>query len=375
MANLALFLPSLAGGGAERVLVDLAEGFAKRGHDVDLVLATAEGPYLKSLSDKVNVVDLGVKRTLASLPKLIYYLRKHKPQALLSSLEHANVIAVLANKLALSPTKVFIREAISSSHSTDDLSQSKAFVAMSLMKLFYPQADGLVAVSEGVADDMVSTLGVKREKISMILNPVLTERVFSLAKEPLEHKWFQEDTPILLSVGRLTSQKDFPTLINAFAKVHQERTVRLIMLGEGEDREKLERLIRDLGLEDAVDMPGFVDNPFKYMANASVYVLSSIAEGLPNALIQAMALGRPVVATDCPSGPREILEGGRYGELIKMQDSDAMAKAILKTLNEPPAAMTQDWVKRYAAEEVISQYLALLGVTDAPKNEPIMAHS
>ncbi len=375
MAKLALFLPSLAGGGAERVLVDLAEGFARRGHQTDLILATAEGPYLKNLSKEVKVIDLGVKRTLSATPKLRAYLAKHKPDAMLSTLEHANVVAVLANKLAGSPTKVFIREAISTSNSTMDLGKAKAFVAMSLMRLFYPKANGIVAVSEGVQGDMVKTLGVKPEKIEMILNPVLTERVFKLADEPLDHPWFQTEIPVLLTVGRLTYQKDFPTLLKAFAKLHAKRPVRLVMLGEGEEREGLERLAKDLNISEDLDMPGFVDNPFKYMSRASAYVLSSIAEGLPNALIQAMALGRPVVATDCPSGPKEILEGGRYGKLIPMQDVEAMARALSSVLSEPHKAMSEEWVKRYEAEAVISQYLAFMGVTSAPQKPSLSTHS
>ena len=365
MSNrVALFLPSLAGGGAERVLVDLAEGFAKRKQDVDLVLATAEGPYLKSLSKNVNVVDLGTKRTLTALPRLVRYLRRNRPRAMLSTLEHANIIAVFARMLARVPTKVVIREAISTSQASIDLSPPAAFTAVNLMKQFYPKANSIVAVSEGVASDMVETLGVKREKIEMILNPVLTERVFTLAREPLEHPWFTEDakkdTPVLLTVGRLTQQKDFPTLLEAFAKVRQQRHLRLVMLGEGEDRDMLESLASDLGITEDIDMPGFVDNPFQYMANASIYILSSVAEGLPNALIQAMALGRPVVATDCPSGPREILEDGKYGKLIPMQNAGAMAKAIKQTLDEPHTPMTEAWVKRYSAEQVINQYLDLL---------------
>ncbi|MCA9839472.1 MAG: glycosyltransferase [Trueperaceae bacterium] len=375
MARLALFLPSLAGGGAERVLVDLAEGFARRGHRVDLVLAAAEGPYLKTLSEAVNVIDLGVRRTLSATPKLRAYLTKTKPDALLSTLEHANVVAVLANKLAGSATKVFIREAISTSNSTMDLGKAKAFVAMSLMRLFYPRADGIVAVSEGVQEDMVKTLGVKPEKIEMILNPVLTERVFKLADEPLDHPWFQTEIPVLLSVGRLTYQKDFPTLLKAFARLRAKRQVRLVILGEGEERDKLEQIASDLEITADLDMPGFVDNPFKYMARASAYVLSSIAEGLPNALIQAMALGRPVVATDCPSGPREILEGGRYGKLIPMGDVEAMTKALTQVLSEPHKAMSDDWVRRYEAETVISQYLEFMAVTPVPEKQALGAHS
>lgn len=375
MAKLALFLPSLAGGGAERVLVDLAEGFARRGHEVELLLASAEGPYLKTLSPAVKVVDFGVKRTLSALPKLRNYLRKHRPQALLSTLEHANVVAVLANILAGSPTKVFIREAISTSSSTLGLSKTKAFIALNLMRLFYPRAAGLIAVSEGVAKEMVDILGVKAESVTMILNPVLTSRVFSLAQEALEHPWFGTDIPVLLAVGRLSHQKDFPSLIKAFASLRAEREVRLVILGEGEDRKALEQLAKDLAVDSDLDMPGFVDNPFSYMARASVYILSSLAEGLPNALIQAMALGRPVVATDCPSGPREILESGRYGKLIPMQDSVAMAQAIREILDETPRPMSQDWVKRYDAETVIDQYLDFLGVTETPQNRAVVVHS
>lgn len=362
--HIALFLPSLAGGGAERVLVDLSEGFVARGHQVDLVLVSCEGPYLKSLSKSINVVDLGAGRTLRALPKLVSYLRQNKPQAMLSTIENTNVIAIFAKLLARVSTKVVIREAISTSRSTIDLGPVMSFFATSAMKLFYPRADGIVAVSQGVATDMVQTLGVKEAKVKMILNPVLTERVFSLAKEPLDHAWFTKEAkakiPVIMTAGRLTKQKDFPMLLDAVAKVHQERPVRLVILGEGEDREALEKQAQTLGIQDFVQMPGFADNPFQYMANASMYVLSSVAEGLPNGLIQAMALAKPVVATDCPSGPREILEEGKYGKLIPMQDADAMARAICESLDEPHLPMSEDWIKRYSADDVVSKYLELL---------------
>ncbi|MGB9554008.1 MAG: glycosyltransferase, partial [bacterium] len=308
MDKLALFLPSLHGGGAERVKVNLAQGFAERGLKVDLVLAKAEGPYLSRVSSKVRVVDLRAKRVLYSLPALVQYLRRERPAALLSALNHANVVAIWAKKLACVKTRLVATEHTVLSQSTENTSSLRGRLMPLLIRLFYPWADAVVAVSRGVAEDLSSMTGLPLNKIKVIYNPVITPELFAKAEEPVDHPWFRPgEPPVILGVGRLTAAKDFPTLIRAFALVHKERPARLMILGEGEDRPELEALVRELGLEQDVALPGFVENSYKYMKRAAVFVLSSRWEGLPTVLIEALALGTPVVSTDCPSGPKEIL--------------------------------------------------------------------
>ena len=359
--TLTLFLPSLRGGGAERVLVNLANGFAERGYGVDLVLAKAEGVYFDQLSPAVRVVDLHTPRVLRALPGLVSYLRRERPAALLSALNHANVIACLAHRLARVPTRLVISERNTLSVSRPQNARGR--LVPWFMRWTYPWADAVVAVSQGVADDLVRTLGIAAERVKVIYNPVVDDELLAKAQEPLDHPWFTDGAPpVVLGVGRLTEQKDFPTLIRAFARVRTHRRARLMILGEGELRPQLEALVRQLGLQDDVALPGFVANPFAYMARAAVFVLSSRWEGLPGALIQAMACGAPVVSTDCPSGPREILEDGRWGRLVPVGDVDALAEAISATLSDGKRPDVAARAAAFRVEEAVEGYLHVMGV-------------
>jgi glycosyltransferase involved in cell wall biosynthesis len=294
--RIALFLPSLIGGGAERVMVNLACGFTKLGFCVDIVLVKAQGTYLQDIPPEIRIVDLKAERTLYSLPKLVGYLLREKPEALLSALEQANVVALWAKKLAFSPVRVVV-----SVHSTLSVSSQKAFSWRGRLSpwwahFFYPWAEAIVAVSQGVAEDLIACTGLPRREVHVIYNPIITPELFIKAEEPLDHPWFRlGEPPVVLGVGRLAEEKDFPTLIRAFALVKKERPVRLVILGEGEDRSKIESLVRKLGLEKEVALPGFVENPYKYMKRAAVFVLSSRWEGFGNVLVEAMTLGTPVV--------------------------------------------------------------------------------
>ena len=359
MQRIALFLPSLRGGGAERVMVNLARGFAERGLAVDFVLAKAEGPYLSQLPPGVRVVDLRASRVAVSLPGLVRYLRQERPQAMLSALSHANVLAIWARSLARVSTRLVVSEHSTLSEATENATTLRARAMPLLVRLSYPQADAVVVVSHGAADDLIRLTGLPAEKVNVIYNPVVTPELFAKAHEPLNHPWFQlGEPPVILGVGRLTAQKDFRTLIRALVLVRKERPARLMILGEGEDRPKLEALVRELGLEQDVTLPGFVENPYKYMKRAAVFVLSSRWEGLPTVLIEALALGRPVVATDCPSGPREILEGGKWGKLVPPGDPEELAKGILTALQE--SASTSVRLEPFTLEHAAAQYLALL---------------
>jgi len=359
--RIALFLPSFRGGGAERVMVNLARGFAERGLAVDLVLAKAEGPYISQVPPEARVVDLRVSRVLLSLPGLVDYLRRERPLALLSTLNHANIVALWAARLARVPVRVVVREANTVSVSTKNARNARERLMPTLMRYFYPWADAVVAVSNGVAEDLVRVTGLPKKKVHVIYNPVITPELFALAEEPLDHPWFASgEPPVVLGVGRLTAQKDFPTLIRAFALVRKERPARLLILGEGEERPKLEALVRELGLEEDVALPGFVDNPFKYMKRAGVFVLSSRWEGLPNVLIQALALGTPLVSTDCPSGPAEILENGRWGKLVPVGDVEALAEAILASFKQTAKPSVQIRAFDFNLERTVAAYLRVL---------------
>lgn len=359
--TLALFLPSLEGGGAERVMLNLARGIIQRGFPVELVLAQASGPYLKQLPEGITVIDLASGRTLASIPRLAAYLRRRRPQALLTALNHANMAALAARKLSGADVRVVVSE-----HNElfpGKLLDKEGVVFQRLMRYTYAWADKIVAVSHGVADSLARICGIPRRRIDVIYNPVIGQSLWERAREPLTHPWFTPgEPPVILGIGRLHKQKDFSNLIQAFALVRAERPARLVILGEGEERPALERLVLELGVTADVRLPGFVDNPYSYLAHSAVFVLSSAWEGLPTVLIEALAVGTPVVSTDCPSGPREILQDGRFGPLVPPRNSAALAKAITKSLDGQAPQVPDSWLDQFTLERATLRYLDALGV-------------
>ena len=227
-------------------------------------------------------------------------------------------------------------------------------------KIFFPWADAIVPVSEGVGNDLIR-LGIPAEQVTVIHNPIVTPDLIARSIEPLDHPWFVEGhVPIVVAVGRLTQQKDFSTLLRAFAKARVLRPMKLIILGEGELRSELESLVGQLNLQNDVSLPGFVENPFAYVSRSDLFVLSSLFEGLPTVLIEAMAVGTPVVAADCPSGPQEILKGGLYGPLVKLSSPDELAAAMLLRLRQPRDSKSlMQWASRYSIDESVNSYIRL----------------
>lgn len=353
-------MPGLYDGGAERTLLNLAEGIAARGYPVDLVLARAEGAYMSEIPDSVRVIDLKAARVLMCLPALVRYLRSEHPTALLATL-YANIIAVWARRMTGIPRRVVINEQNTLTSVSNGEKDLRWKLYPELAKWFYPWADGITAVSKGVADDLALATRMLPSQIQVIYNPIVTPDLHKKSKTSLEHPWFRTgEPPVVLGVGRLTSQKAFNVLIEAFARVIKSQPARLLILGEGEERPMLEAQIRQLGLEQDIDLPGFVSNPYPYMANAALFVLSSRWEGLPTVLVEAMSLGTPVIATDCPSGPREILRNGQYGQLVPVDDPDALAQAIQNSLvNHTACPLEESW-KPFELDVVIDQYLDML---------------
>ena len=358
--KIAIFLPSLAGGGAERTMLNLAQGFAESGCRVDLVLAQAKGAYIGEVPPLVRVVNLQAARVLASLPPLMRYLRRERPMALLSALDYANVVALWASSLAGVPLKVAVNEQNTISYSATHSARRRQRLVPHLVKRFYPWADYVIGNSRGVANDLIRLTGLPPHRVLVLYNPVITPLLREKARAPVNHPWLANGEPVIVGAGRFTQQKDFPTLIRAFAKVRQTRPARLILLGEGPDRAELELLVRQLSLDADVAMPGFVENPYGYMARSAAFVLSSRWEGLPTVLIEAMYAGAPIIATDCPSGPREILQDGRYGQLVPVGDPVALARAIELTLSWKKEAPPAESWQPFELETVRDQYLRLL---------------
>jgi glycosyltransferase involved in cell wall biosynthesis len=359
--RLAIFLSAMRVGGAQRAMLKLAQGLSERGYAVDLVLARAEGPFLAEVPASVRVVDLKAPRVLASLMALVRYLRSERPEALLSALNYVNIVALWARRLAGVSTRVVVSERITPSHGAQHASRLRDRLMPQLIRRFYPWADGIVVVSKGVGDDLAQVAGLPRPHMQVIYNPIVTPELREKAQAPLEHPWFEPARPpVILAVGRLRPQKDFPTLIRAFAQVRQTRSARLLILGEGSERPGLEALVGQLGLEQDVSLPGFVANPYPYMARAPLFVLSSRWEGLPGVLIEALYCGALLIATDCPSGPREILADGQYGQLVPVGDVSALAQAMSLALAGKGVRPTQESWRPFEQETVVNQYLKVL---------------
>ncbi len=283
--KLAIFLPTLSGGGAQRVTLNLAQGIAEQGFTVDLILASAKGSYLAQVPKSVRLVDLKSSRVLASLPALVRYLRRERPEAMLSAMNYINITALWARRLAHVSTRVVVSEHSVPSYSARHTSSWRDRLIPRL-SVCYRWADSIVAVSQGVKSDLSQMTGIPYERILVIYNPVVTPELKQKVQAPLNHPWFCRDQPpVLLAVGRLTESKDFPTLIQSFARVRQNRPARLIILGEGSERPNLETLSKQLGLEEDVSLPGFVENPYSFMAQASLFVLSSKYEALSTVFI------------------------------------------------------------------------------------------
>ncbi|HHJ17308.1 MAG TPA: glycosyltransferase [Gammaproteobacteria bacterium] len=382
-------------------MLHLARSFTEQGRKVDLLLFRARGAYMNSVPESVRVIELGpgpggrllaaradpagigalLKPVLLPLKTdsnirhigaLQRYLETRQPDVVLSALTYTNLVALWAKRLSGVKTPVVVSERIALSvHRQSEGRQRRwcwRFI-LPMVQRTYRFADGIVAVSDGVADDLAGNAHIERNSISTIYNPVVDSTLSELAAQPLQHPWFAPgQPPVILGVGRLIPQKDFHTLLHAFALLRRDKALRLVILGEGRQRPELAALAEKLGVAADLDMPGFVDNPYQYMAQASVFALTSLYEGLPGVLIQALACGCPVVSTDCPGGSAEILENGKYGRLVPVQQDRALADAIRTALDEP---QDREQLKTRAAlfstDNATRQYLDLLNASVARK--------
>ncbi len=359
--HIALYLPSLAGGGAQRSMLGLAIGLVDRGIPTDLVLVRAEGEYLNEVPSDVRLIDLHSRRTATSFPRLVRYIRREQPTAMLSTLAHASVFALTSKLTFRGRLRVVARMENTFTEAFENGS-FKQRQTLRLLKLLLPAADRIVGISHGVADDLRELVPAAKHKILSIYSPVVWPDHAEKAAAPVDHPWFDAGTvPVLLSAGRLTTVKDHATLVRAFAEVLNSRPARLVILGVGPERENLLDLAKRLEVAQHVDLAGFKSNPFAYMSKSKVFVLSSRYEGFGNVLPEAMACGTPVVSTDCRSGPSEILEDGKWGYLVPVGDWSAMAEAIIDTLDNPlPPDQLIDRASDFSADASIDRYLEVL---------------
>ncbi len=359
--GIAMVLHDLRGGGAERACLRLAGGMAAAGRAVNLILVKGQGAYLNDVPGGVNLTVLDCPRVWRAIPALAAHFRRTRPQAVLSALTHMNVATLAAATLCGTGVRVVVSERNQISAKAHEAKGAWQRALYRATPLAYRAADRVVAVSGGVAGDLAQFARLAQERIRVIHNPVFSDDIEALAAREPEHPWFlRSNPPIVLAVGRLHRQKGFDTLIRAFAISRAQVDCRLVILGEGGERGLLQRQVERSGLSYDIDLPGFCANPFALMARAGAFVLSSRWEGFPNALIEAMACGAPVIATDCPSGPNEILQDA-IAPLVPVDDAAALAEALVATLRRRPDTLaTRARAREFSVPAAVERYLQVL---------------
>lgn len=351
-----MLLPDLGGGGAERVAVTLANGFARRGHIVELVLMRPEGVLRDLVHRDVRIVDLKAPRIRQVPTRFAAYLRENKPDGVLAFMWPLTVAAVLARIIARSPARLVL-----SDHSTLGRQYPGKRVQQAIrwtVRRFYPHAVARTTVSEGATADLASLSGLASDQFEVLSNPLDLPPLPLARSDEVEGQWGGDGRRIL-SLGSLKPEKDQTQLLRAFARMPAGD--RLMIVGEGAERRQLESLTKELGIADRVVMPGFRIDPWPFLASADLFVLSSRFEGLPLVLVEALHAGLRIVSTDCPSGPREILEGGRYGELVPVGDADQLAEAMERALaSVPDRESLRRRARQLASHATIDRYLELL---------------
>ncbi|GBE22869.1 MAG TPA: glycosyltransferase [Actinobacteria bacterium] len=363
--TVSLLMASFEGGGAERVTTQLAAAFQTRGVDTELVVVRPSGPlrtWAQDLLAPRSIVDINGRRLRTSIIGIRRYLRVRHPDVLIAGPDDVAIAALIALRLARLKSTLLVGVVHSTLSTRNRNLRSNGKLSMLADRLLLPKMDLVVAVSEGAAEDLKERIGLPTGMVVTIPNPVDVIGVRSLAERGVSHPWVDANLPIILAVGRLAPPKDFATLLRAFVLVKQAMsTTKLLILGEGPQRSDLEAMIVKHGLGDDVELLGFVDNPWAFMARSAVFVLSSEWEGFALVVAEALACGVPVVATDCPSGPREILKHGELGALVPVGDAELMASAIVRSLREPPPPADPEYlIGRYAPDSVAGRYLAAM---------------
>ena len=358
MDKICIYITSFGDGGVERMMVNLARGLSSLGAAVDFIVKHSQAPYLDNLPPEVRLIEFGLGEKAESVETLLRYLEQNRPAALISVKHKADIVAMRAKRKTTAPTRFFLRpgSSISERLRARKANLLKCWLTKRSMRWLYGEADGVIAVSKCIADDVIQIAGIDPARVNVVRNPNITPELYELAASPLDHPWFEPgQPPVLLGIGGLRKAKDFPTLLRAFARVNRKRPSRLMILGKGHLHNALIELAQELGISDRVALPGFVDNPYAYLSRAKMFILSSLWEGSPNVLTEALALGTPVVATDCRCGPGEITQNGKYGALVPVGDVEGLSNAIIETLDNPQDG---DWLKTAVQEYTMSKSAA-----------------
>ncbi len=362
--RVAVFIPTLASGGAESTMVILAKGLQARGYDVDLLVKNKEGAFSQFIPDSIRIIDFNVSSMRYTLRKLISYSRNERPLSVVSAMELPNLISILAGLFARQRPKIIVSiHSIISKHPPI----YSRIADRILFGVLYRFSDVIVCVSNTCAQDAIHYLKLPRSKVHVIYNPVFRPEILEKANEPVSCSWFGDKSILkIISIGRLVVEKDHKTLIKAFKLVRETHKAQLIILGEGPLQPDLLQLIKALDLDQDVLLPGFVQNPYPLISQSDVFVLSSTSEGLGNVLIEAIACNCPVVSTDCPGGPREILKNGQYGHLTPVGDYVAMADAIKRVIQGDKRLAPREWLEKFRLDNSVDQYQRLIEEKDNP---------
>lgn len=382
--RIAIFAATSGHSGVDRILRNLAGQFDAWGVALDLLHVRDHGPdWDLAKLEHARLIDLGAKHVTTAFPALLRYLGHQPPSALLCDKDKVNRSTLLARALARAPTRLCLRLGTAVSVNLADRGRLERLVQRSSMRHLYPLADRIIVPAAGVKQDLCAFAGLGHEQIEVIRSPILTPRLASLARTPPPHSWLEPgQPPVIMGIGELSYRKDFATLVRAFAIVRGERPCRLMILGRGRRREELLRLADALGVSSDLALPGFQSNPYAYLSRARVFALSSLWEGLPVALVEALALGVPAVASDCPGGPGEVLTTPECGQLVPVKDPDAMAAALRHWLDARPSPTAlAATVAPYRIEQSAAAYLKALGIrllaetedrpSEAPTPQPL----
>ncbi len=370
--KIAFFLSSITDGGQSKVSLDIASGLAERGYDVRFFFSSVSNDiFLDSVHEKLELVDIGIKPSLKSnLPlslktiiPLAKSLKRFNPDIVISGGNVNNCVAIIAKSIFRQKIKIITTEHADLTSCLNNTNPFYAKIVLRLMKLCYPRANIVAAVSQGVADDLAHNLDLNTKSIEVIYNPIVNDQLIMLSELEVQHPFLnQKNVPLIISVGRLSVQKNYENLIDAFHLFLKHSNANLLIIGEGPERLKLQNKIDELDLGDKVDLFGHTSNPYKYISRADLFVLSSLWEGLPTVLIEALACNTPIVSTDCPHGPREILESGKWGSLVPIENSKALSDAMLDMIDNPITGLTNR-ANDFTSEKSIEKYINTINAT------------
>ena len=360
MADITFFTTSLSGGGAQKVFSILARELSARDYDIDFIVID-RGPGKEDLNG-VNIVELQADHIRYAVPELVEYLNRESPVTIYSTLAGPNITIMIAGKLFSGDIQIINREATIRSISAERSTGFKKMLENTALKFLYPTADTVVTLSDDAERDLIEFVADDGFNITKIPNPVDIRRIKTQAAEPVAHEWFTERNKVVVGVGRLVPKNDFKTLITAFDEFKSTSRDKLVILGKGREEDRLKSFVRENSISN-VEFLGYVENPYKYMARSDVFALTSRYEGMPNTVLEALACGTPVVATDSPGGTSEVLANGQYGKLAEIGEASQISQLLSETLN---SEIDQGELKRhaenYSVEKIADAYLDLVSI-------------